>query len=104
MDEPHLYDPRSTSQFGAEYMDTMKRIRERLGRIDSLVKARMRNVNATLKDLADRTVLCPHCRQYAVAIPEEKDHAGDQVLEPELRCLFCTASMVRLRAGAAVRA
>ncbi|GGW65704.1 hypothetical protein [Streptomyces xantholiticus] len=34
--ETHLYDPRSTSQFGTEYMDTMKRIRERLGRIDSL--------------------------------------------------------------------
>ncbi|MEU2916317.1 hypothetical protein ACFYM3_42990 [Streptomyces massasporeus] len=87
----HLYDPRSTSQFGTEYMDTMERIRERLGRIDSLVKARMRNVNAALKDMADRTVLCPHCRQYAVAIPEEKDQAEDQVLEPELRCLFCTA-------------
>lgn len=87
----HLYDPRSTSQFGVEYMDTMGRIRERLGRVESLVKARMCNVNAMLKGMADRTVLCPHCRQYAVAIPEEKDHAEDQVLEAELRCLFCTA-------------
>ncbi|MFJ1556888.1 hypothetical protein [Streptomyces mirabilis] len=87
----HLYDPRSTSQFGAEYMVTMERIRERLGRIDSLVKDRMGDVNAALADMADRTVLCPHCRQYAVAIPEEKDHVEDQVPEPELRCLFCTA-------------
>ncbi|MFH8574021.1 hypothetical protein [Streptomyces sp. NPDC017993] len=87
----HLYDPQPTSQFGAEYMDTMERIQERLGRIDSLVKARMRNVNATLKDMADRTVQCPHCRQYAVAIPEGTDQAEDQVLGPELRCLFCNA-------------
>lgn len=87
----HLYDPQSTSQFGAEYMDTMERIRERLGRIDSLVKARMGDVNAALKDIANRTVLCPHCRQYAVAIPAEEDHAEDQVMDPELRCLFCTA-------------
>jgi hypothetical protein len=87
----HLYDPQSTSQFGAEYMDTMERIRERLGRIDSLVKDRMGDVNATLKDMTDRTVQCPHCRQYAVAIPEEMDQAEDQVLGPDLRCLFCTA-------------
>lgn len=87
----HLYDPQSTSQFGVEYMDTMERIRERLGRIDSLVKDRMGDVNAALKDMADRTVLCPHCRQFAVAIPDEEDRAEDWVLEPELRCLFCTA-------------
>ncbi|MGV9693776.1 hypothetical protein ACWDUX_32290 [Streptomyces sp. NPDC003444] len=88
----HLYDPRSTSQFGAEYMATMERIREHLGRIDSLVKDRMRGVDAALKDMADRTVLCPHCRQHAVVIPQEgRSGAEESVPDPELHCRFCTA-------------
>jgi hypothetical protein len=89
--EVNLYDPTSTSQFGSEYLATMERIRERLGLIDSLVKDRMGDVNAELKGMAHRTVMCPHCRQYAVAIPEETDHAGDWVKDPELQCRFCTA-------------
>ncbi|MET7284676.1 hypothetical protein [Streptomyces sp. NPDC005573] len=90
--ERHLYDPRSTSQFGEEYNGIMEQIRVRLGRIDSLVKDRMGDVTASLKDMADRTVLCPYCRQYAVAIPEEdSDDTRDFVPEPDLNCRFCTA-------------
>ncbi|MGA5522915.1 hypothetical protein [Streptomyces pseudogriseolus] len=89
----HLYDPQSTSQFGTEYLTIMGEIRERLGRIDSLVKNRMSDVRAALKGMERNTVLCPHCRQYAVAIPPEGQKVGEWGLAPEieLHCRFCTA-------------
>ncbi|MFD9770733.1 hypothetical protein ACFWXE_10450 [[Kitasatospora] papulosa] len=89
----HLYDPQSTSQFGAEYHDTMEAIRERLGRIDSLVKDRMGDVRADLKGMDKETVSCPHCQQYAVEIPRERKEVGEQSHAPatELSCRFCTA-------------
>ncbi|MCB5169937.1 hypothetical protein LG634_34690 [Streptomyces bambusae] len=74
----HLYDT-AGSQFGEEYHQTMHLIRERLGRIDSLVAKRMRSVARTLQGREDVTVQCPACREYAVAIEEP------------LRCLFCHA-------------
>ncbi|MFD7262678.1 hypothetical protein [Streptomyces sp. NPDC059874] len=101
----HLYDPRSPSQFGAEYMENMERIRERLGRIDSLVKDRMGDVNAALQGMAHRTVLCPHCRQYAVVIPQE-DHDRIEGLRPgagaALPLLYRSVALGR--AGTALRA
>ncbi|MEW1773510.1 hypothetical protein [Streptomyces sp. NPDC086777] len=88
----HLYDSRHPSQFGAEFDDMMERIQARLGRIDSLVKDRMGDVTAALRGMADRTVLCPHCRQYAVVVPlEGRDETGDLGLGPMLHCRFCTA-------------
>ncbi|MFJ3637537.1 hypothetical protein [Streptomyces sp. NPDC090112] len=88
----HLYDSRFPSQFGAEFNDMMERIQVRLGRIDSLVKDRMGDVAAALRGMTDRTVLCPHCRQYAVVIPQEdRDRTEDLVPEAMLHCRFCTA-------------
>ncbi|MBP2579580.1 hypothetical protein J3A78_000058 [Streptomyces sp. PvR006] len=88
----HLYDSRFPSQFGEEFNDMMERIQVRLGRIDSLVKDRMGDVAAALRGMTDRTVLCPHCRQYAVVIPQEdRDRTEDLVPEAMLHCRFCTA-------------
>jgi hypothetical protein len=61
---------------------SLGRTRTRLGRIDSLVKARMGDVTAGLKDegLLSRTIQCPACRQYAVPVIGE-----------ETKCRFCNA-------------
>jgi hypothetical protein len=77
--DEHLYDPASASRFGQEYEETMRAVQERLGRIDSLVRGRMRTVEAELKDQQDQTIQCPACRRYAVAV------------ESTPRCRFCTA-------------
>ncbi|MFJ8860238.1 hypothetical protein ACIRD8_17595 [Streptomyces sp. NPDC102451] len=63
-----LYDRNSSSQFGGEYDRTMRLIQTQLGRIDTLVKNRMRKVDAELADQQERTVLCPACRQPAVVV------------------------------------
>ncbi|MFJ4988789.1 hypothetical protein ACIP9H_33935 [Streptomyces sp. NPDC088732] len=78
--ERFVYDREASSQFGEEYDQTMHSIRERLGRIESLVKDRMHGVAAEVGEFADRTVHCPACRQMAIVVGE-----------PDLRCRFCNA-------------
>jgi hypothetical protein len=75
--EQELHSPFLTD-FDAEFDASMRRIRGSLGDIDALVKERMRNVHAELKDeLLETTIMCPACRQFAVLV-------GDKP-----RCRFC---------------
>ncbi|MEU2585304.1 hypothetical protein ABZ612_20550 [Streptomyces avermitilis] len=76
--DEHLHEQASQRRPGDD-VGNMRLIRARLGKIDSLVKARMRDVTAGLGDLLGQTVQCPACRQYAV-VAGEAPH-----------CRFCKA-------------
>ncbi|MDV6289332.1 hypothetical protein R2F25_20565 [Streptomyces sp. UP1A-1] len=74
----HLY-PQLTSEEDLELVeDRLSRLRERLSDINALVTNRMNDLSGELAPLADRTVQCPACTQWAVVVGE-----------PSPECRFC---------------
>lgn len=76
------------SKEGPFVENTMNALRARLRQVKSLVKQRSQRLEAELKPLADRTVQCPDCQEWAL------------VLGDEPTCRFClTTSTAHEAAG-----
>jgi hypothetical protein len=72
----HLYPVLSNE--AAEVATTMEAVREKLRGIQALVTERMQDLASDLDEVAERTVICPSCRQFALV-------AG----ETPVACRFC---------------
>ncbi|MFG2774730.1 hypothetical protein [Streptomyces sp. NPDC048350] len=57
---------------------TMSVLRQKLRGIETLVRDRMNQLSEALRPLADRTVMCPDCAQWALVVGQN-----------EITCLFC---------------
>ncbi|MFE0654640.1 hypothetical protein ACFVZH_39675 [Streptomyces sp. NPDC059534] len=65
----HLHP--SLSREAHHVAETMENLRGQLRNIEALVKDRMKQLSGDLSLLADRTVICPDCRQWAFVVGGE---------------------------------